>query len=115
MSEIESSDSKKGEIRQFASGATRDTDKNKLDFEGFLSPTVLLAYAEYLHKHRVQRDGNLRDSDNWQKLFGDKHFDVCMKSGLRHVFNVWMYHRGYELTETIDDALGGAIFNLMAY
>ena len=54
-------------MRNFDTGATRDVDTNKLDFEGFLSPVVLERYAEYMHKNRVQADGNLRDSDNWQK------------------------------------------------
>ena len=40
-------------IRTFETGATRDTELGKLDYEGFLSPTVLKAYAEYLNKHRV--------------------------------------------------------------
>lgn len=107
--------SEASKIRKFESGATRDTDAGKLDYEGFLSPIVLNAYAEYLHKHRIQRDGNIRDSDNWQKLFGDTHYDVCMKSAWRHFMDVWMYHRGYKPRETIDDALGGLIFNMMAY
>ena len=33
-------------MRTFATGATRDTEVEKLDYEGFLSPVVLKAYAE---------------------------------------------------------------------
>ena len=54
-------------IRMFPSGATRDGDEAKLDYEGFLSPFVVERYAEYMQKHRVQSDGQLRDADNWQK------------------------------------------------
>ncbi len=102
-------------IRTFDSGATRDVDTDKLDYEGFLSPIVLKAYAEYLHKHRVQRDGQLRASDNWQKLFGNDHYGVCMKSAFRHFMEVWTYHRGFPTTESVDDALGGLLFNIMAF
>jgi len=105
----------KKEIRKFETGATRDTDQNKLDYEAFLSPIVLKAYAEYLNKHRVQKDGTLRDGDNWQKLFGPDHYAVCMKSLSRHFMDVWLYQRGFEPRETVDDALAGIIFNAMAY
>jgi len=54
-------------IRQFDSGATRDTDENKPSYVKALSPIVLQGYVEYLGRHRLQSDGNLRDWDNWKK------------------------------------------------
>lgn len=102
-------------IREFETGATRDTDLNKPDYEGFLSPLVLKRFGEYMNKHRKQSDAHLRDSDNWQKGFGDKHFNVCMKSLTRHFMDLWLFHRGYRGRETIDDALAGILFNAMAY
>jgi hypothetical protein len=125
-------------IRTFDTGATRDTEKGKLDFEGFLSPIVLHRYAQYLEGHRTQSDGTLRDSDNWQKGIAKT---VYAKSGLRHQIDVWMLHRGYHLyrersdvgetthirteaissipagwTEvTMEDALCACIFNNMGY
>ena len=54
-------------MREFDTGATRDAETNKLDFEGFFSPLALEEYAKYMHMHRRQADGNVRDSDNWQK------------------------------------------------
>jgi len=102
-------------MRQFDSGATRDTEEGKLDYEGFLSPLVVKRYAEYLDKHRIQSDGNLRDSDNWQKLFGDKHFDVCMKSSWRHFMDVWLQHRGHKGQQSIEDSICGVLFNMQAY
>jgi len=102
-------------MRQFKSGATRDNDENKYDYEGFLSPLVLQSYGAYMHKHRKQANGKLRDSDNWQKGFGDKHFDVCMKSLWRHFMDMWLEHRGQKSREGIDDAIMGILFNTMAY
>lgn len=104
-----------GPVRQFESGATRNTDHDKLDFDGFISPIVLEAYARYMHKHRLQSDGKLRDSDNWQKLFGEKHKEVCMKSGWRHFFSWWKAHRGYKTEESIEDSLMALMFNINAY
>lgn len=108
-------DENKEKIRTFETGATRDTDTNKLDFEGFLSYPVLLRYAEYMNKHRIQPDGKLRESDNWQKLFGENHYDICMKSMFRHFMDVWAEHRGFESRDGIEDALCAVIFNAMAY
>lgn len=101
--------------RYFATGATRDTDAGKLDFEGFLSPLVLERYAEYMHQHRMQTDGKLRDSDNWQRGFGEHHLDVCMKSAWRHFMDMWMEHRSLPSRENMDSAICGLLFNVMAY
>lgn len=103
------------EMRTFEGGATRNTDNQKLDMEGFFSPLSLEAYARYMHKHRFQADGNVRDSDNWQSLFGEKHLDVCMKSGWRHFFSWWKSHRGYETEESVEESVCALIFNAMAY
>jgi len=102
-------------MREFESGATRDNNEDKYDYEGFISPIVIEAYGKYMHKHRKQSDGKLRDSDNWQKGFGAKHFDVCMKSLWRHFHDLWTEHRGYESREGIEDAICGILFNVMAY
>lgn len=101
-----------GAIRQFETGAKRDTDQNKLDFEGFFSPAVMQCMAEYMHKHRKMADGSLRDSDNWQKGIP---LTVYMKSGWRHFFDWWCLHRGQPARETLRDALCGLLFNVMGY
>lgn len=101
-----------GNIRKFNTGATRDTDRDKLDYHGFLSPIVLKRYAEYLHKHRIQSDGNYRESDNWKRGIP---LDTYIKSGLRHFIDWWLEHDGYESREGIEDALCGLIFNAMGY
>ncbi len=101
-----------GPARMFESGATRDTEDNKLDFEGFISPIVLARYAEYMHKHRHQVDGKLRSSDNWQKGIPLASY---MKSGLRHVMDWWLEHRGWYSRDGLEDALCGVIFNAMGY
>ena len=46
-------------MRYFSTGATRDVDDNKLDFEGFLDPDVIQRYGEFMHIKRYQEDGNL--------------------------------------------------------
>jgi hypothetical protein len=106
-------------LRTFASGATRNLDTNKFDYEGFLSPLVIEAFGKYMHSHRLQKDGTMRDSDNWQKSIP---FDVYMKSGWRHFFDWWKLHRGIDATSPEDghqidkvEALCALLFNVQGY
>lgn len=100
-------------MRTFDTGATRDTDATKPDYEGFLSPLVVERFGEYMHKHRVQPDGTLRDSDNWQK---GMPLDAYIKSGFRHFMDWWHGHRGNgRAREGLEDALCALLFNLQGY
>jgi hypothetical protein len=81
-------------MRKFETGATRNDDQTKNDYEGFIDPEFLVAFGDYMTIHRIQADGTLRDSDNWQK--GIPLF-VYMKSLLRHVFDLWRIHRGHKV------------------
>lgn len=99
-------------MRQFETGATRDVDDTKYDFEGFVSPAVLERFGEYMHKHRFQADGKVRASDNWQK---GMPIDSYMKSGWRHFFDWWKEHRGIKSREGLEDALCALMFNVQGY
>ena len=98
--------------RTFDTGATRDKDETKLDFEGFLSPRVIKAFAEYMHKNREMKDGSVRASDNWQKGIP---FDSYIKSAWRHFFDWWAEHRGLYSRDGLTDALCGLLFNVSGY
>jgi len=104
-------------VRKFETGATRDTDNGKFDYEGFISPRVLERYGQYMHKHRHQSDGSLRDSDNWQKGIP---LPTYIKSGFRHFVDWWKIHRGLKAFDNrgpvdIEDALCGILFNASGY
>jgi len=105
--------------RQFETGATRDNDSQKLDYEGFLSPVVLECFAEYMHRCRlrnVPEGQTVRSSDNWQKGIP---IDAYMKSMLRHVVEFWKLHRGVPLTPKgeadREEALCATLFNVQGY
>jgi hypothetical protein len=108
-----------GKIRKFETGATRDTDMGKNDYEGFLSPLVIERFGNYMTKHRKQSDGSMRDSDNWQKGIPK---EIYIKSMWRHFLDLWFLHRGYfrfdkQRNENIDkqEALCAILFNVMGY
>lgn len=99
-------------IRKFNSGATRDSEEGKNDYEGFLSPLVLERFGQYMTKHRKQIDGKLRDSDNWQKGIPQSAY---IKSAFRHFMDWWKEHRGIKTKEGLEDALCALLFNVMGY
>jgi hypothetical protein len=109
-------------MRTFDTGATRDADDNKNDYEGYFSPIALQAYGDYMREHQVQPDGNVRPSDNWQKGMPLSQY---IKSAFRHFMTFWLLHRGYKVREekiggvmrqpTMMDALAGLVFNVMGY
>lgn len=101
-------------VRTFVTGATRSPDSGKLDYEGFESPLVVQRFAEFMNKHRIQSDGNQRDSDNWQKGITKESY---IKSGHRHFMDWWLWHRGFKFMsdEEIEDALCALSFNVNGY
>lgn len=106
--------------RTFETGATRDLDDGKLDYEGFLSVDVIIAFGEYMHEHRHMKDGSLRASDNWQK---GMPLESYIKSGFRHFVDLFYMHRhncdeytrpdGETVTKA--EALGGLLFFVQGY
>lgn len=107
-----------GTMRTFSTGATRDTEEGKPDYEGFLSPLTLASFGRYMVKHQRQADGNLRPSDNWQKGIP---LTAYMKSTFRHFVQCWTIHRGLKAVDekgqpvSMEDALCALMFNVMGY
>jgi hypothetical protein len=84
-------------IREFATGATRNLDSEKYDYEAFLSPAVLERFARYMHAHRFQGAGKpLRAGDDWQKGIPR---EVYLKSLVRHTMDFWRKQRGSEVID----------------
>lgn len=98
--------------RTFASGATRDGDTGKHDYEGFLSPRVVIAFATYMHHNRELADGSMRASDNWQRGIP---LEAYVKSAWRHFLDFWCEHRGMKTKEGIVWALCALLFNVQGY
>lgn len=99
-------------MRQFATGATRDIDTSKYDYEAFLSPMVIEAYAAYMHENRQTNDGTFRDGDNWQKGIP---LPVYGSSGMRHVHEWHKVLRDVPVEAGELGAVGGILFNVMGW
>lgn len=95
-------------IRQFETGANRSSDAGKYDYEGFLAPQVIEAFAAYMHVNRQLLDGSYRDSDNWQKGIP---LTAYVKSLWRHFMDIWKANRGIPPAEGELAAAMGVIFN----
>jgi hypothetical protein len=99
-------------MRNFDTGATRDSEEGKNDYEGFYSPLVVKRFGDYMTVHRKQADGQLRASDNWQKGIPREAY---MKSLWRHFLDLWMQHRGYKGADTLENTLCAILFNVQGY
>jgi len=110
-------DQKGNAMTNFETGATRSEDVVRDDPDGYLSPLFLDMYNRYMTKHRVQADGAVRDSDNWQKGIPLARY---MKGLWRHFFHMWTRHRGWKVTdpmaaEDIEEDMAAMFFNLQGY
>jgi hypothetical protein len=100
--------------RIFASGATRDTNKDKLAYDKGLSMQVLQAYMEYLGKHRLMKDGSLREWNNYKKGIP---IETYRESLMRHTVDVVRKSYGLPLREemSLPELLCAVIFNASGY
>ena len=104
-------------IRTFDTGATRSPDTGRYDPEGFFSPLVFERFCEYMQSHRLQTDGTLRASDNWQKGLPQSTY---MKGMWRHFLHLWKRHRGFRVNDSlagknIEEDLCALLFNVQGY
>lgn len=101
-------------MREFLTGATRNDSEQKPDYEGYLSPLVTKRFGAYMTHHRMQVDGKLRASDNWQLGIPK---DAYIKSLTRHAEDLKLHHRGFgdEATESLEESLCAILFNAQGY
>ncbi len=95
-------------MRGYGTGGVRSELGDKLQYEGFFSPAVLLRRAQYMKKHQEQEDGKHRQPDNWQKGMTKEDY---IDSAFRHFMFWWLTHR--EEWKATDDELEEAICALM--
>jgi hypothetical protein len=78
---------------------------------------VIDRFSQYMTKHRLQADGQLRDSDNWQK---GMPLAAYMKGMWRHFLHLWTRHRGHPVRDPgaavdIEEDLCAVLFNVSGY
>jgi hypothetical protein len=101
-----------GKIRRFHTGATRDTDEGKLEPWGFTSGLVEKKFSEYMHEHREQSDGSMRESSDWKKGIPP---EVYWHSLSRHVLDLrllWEQYPEEAVSKDIIDVLCAVKFNV---
>lgn len=101
------------EMRKFDTGATRDTNTDKLDYKGFTSEVADRAFAEYMHKHRRQADGSLRGSDNWKLGIPLSAYEESMYRHFKEFFQA--LERGEDKVELAQDIVQAIRFNLQGW
>jgi hypothetical protein len=99
-------------VRYFKSGATRDDDEDKAEPWGFTSSLVEKVFCEYMHEHRKQADGVMRESSNWRKGIP---VDVYYHSLSRHILDfrlLWEKFPEEAGTPNVLDVLCAIRFNV---
>ena len=99
-------------VRKFETGATRDTDAGKLDYEGFDSPLVNKRYAQYMHMHRKQADGSLRSADNWQKGIPKEAYMSSLVRHMEDVKLIWDDYPEEAVDPDMESVLCAVLFNV---
>jgi hypothetical protein len=102
-------------IRKYATGANRDSDTGKLKYGGFTSALTEKRFAQYMHEHRLQKDGTLRAPDNWKHGIPlEDYYD----SLVRHAQDFRLHHEGFadEAVESnLESVLCAILFNAQGY
>ena len=104
-------------MRTFDTGATRDSDTDKPEFIGFISPEAWVRFGDYMHDHRFQADGTKRASANWRKGIPRA---VYIESLMRHMMDLWQFwwmeQDGQEAEhKEVEDALCAILFNTQGF
>jgi len=98
-------------MREFDTGATRDTDEGKIHYKGFLSPRALRRFGEYMEKHRVQANGQLRAPDNWKKGIP---MDAYEDSLLRHIMEFYEHLEDGDV-DAAEETMCAVMFNVQGW
>jgi len=99
-------------MRTFSTGATRDTTEGKHEPWGFTSALAEKRFCEYMHKHRKQSDGTMRDSDNWKQGIP---VDVYKHSLSRHIQDLRLILEGFPRSaeeSDLEEVLCAVMFNV---
>jgi len=100
------------ELRTFSTGATRDTTEGKHEPWNFTSALVEKRFCEYMHKHRQQSDGKMRDSDNWKQGIP---MEVYKHSLSRHIQDLRLILEGSSQQageSDLEEVLCAVLFNV---
>lgn len=87
-------------MRKFDTGAIRDDDNEKVNYEKGFSPLVFEAYGEFMTRHNKMPDGSRRDEGNWKKGFTPQCY---MESKWRHFLTTWTIHDEFRDKEIRDE------------
>lgn len=103
-----------GTLRTFPGGATRDTAEGKPVPWRYGSAVTDKLFGEYMLKHQVQSDGEIRDGDNWKSGFGIAVLDDSLS---RHVQDYRLIQEGNShlaREQDVIEVLCAILFNVQA-
>lgn len=103
-------------FRVFDTGASRDTDKGKIDIDAVFPPELMESQAQYMLEHSTMPDGSTRSQSNWQK--GMPIDTAYIKSLSRHFNDFRKVMRGHTVIDkktgnpwTLEKLANAIVFN----
>lgn len=87
------------DFRTMPTGATRDTNNNKLEYSSYSHPLNDFSFAKYMQSKQTIW-WKYRRWDNWQLGLGR---EVLLDSLIRHIKTLELLFKGYRLFETKKD------------
>ena len=103
----------KAAFRTSSSGATRDLNDGKKQYDKFIHPLVIERFADYMQGKRAMPDGSSREGDNWWNGFPR---EWLIESMGRHYQDTLLHTKGFHEATTEDEetALCGLLFNVQS-
>lgn len=107
----------------FGTGATRSDATAKPDFSGYISPLAMILFGEYMLRHQVQADGELRAANNWKRGMPIERYVSSLSRHIRDFSEAWDklaldQVAGAEMEMTmvaLEEAWGGVQFNVQGF
>lgn len=105
-------------LEEFKTGATRSASAERWAPARFTSSLVLHRYYEFMHKNRFQKDGSVREPDNWKLGIPSKNYMASLDRHFHEVKLLWEFPEVPWVNDEgkkIDweDALCALLFNVM--
>lgn len=100
-------------MRTFPKGGTRSDDDGKIDY-AHLSALADRVWCEYMHEHRIQENGELREPDNYKKGLSLESYKKSLRGHMQDLNLILEGHKVFEKGKEVTpfDAIMAIRFNV---
>lgn len=105
-------------LEEFKTGATKSPSTERWAPARFTSAIVLNRYYEFMHKNRFQKDGTVREPDNWKLGIPSKNYFASLDRHFHEAKLMWEFPETTHYNDASqklewEDTLCAILFNVM--